>query len=417
MAYTDIIQQFKLALYGDNPVTLGNLLTKIVDAGIDKIVREGSTVFKRMKKGPPLRSLVKQWMEQWEYDYELTGQLTTSTITFSGYLMNQAMSADLLRVHLRPGMILERASDGLQVKVTSIDAPNLQANVAAHGNTGSLSDDTTPTTWEILSAVHSDYDNHWAPMAIAPKFRYCGFQVFKADFEVPWLVKRMSWEQAWNRVTTQIAAISRYLENGRARSLLRMEPVYSGGQYIFGDKTTEPAIMGLLTWVKQIQAERANPDTYVNAAGVPIHPKLINDVLHAMKSKEHADFTRGDWQLAMHSTQFRYMAEMFPAEVRDIQMSEKGVGVTVRTFQSTVRDKPFPMLIDDHLRPSELVPVDCSDLRWGYVEGEQLRTIPIYQGDNSRVDKMFLTMVPWGVQMRRPRQSIGMIYGLPSTFA
>ncbi len=59
-------------------------------------------------------------------------------MTFSGNLFGAAITAESIRKVIRVGTILERPTDGVQVKVASV--AGLSATVAAYGNTV-LSDD------------------------------------------------------------------------------------------------------------------------------------------------------------------------------------------------------------------------------------------------------------------------------------
>src|SRR5574343_1017952 len=138
-------------------------IAKQLESGIDHIRELKSDMFGRIKKGGEITTLKKEWMEANTYQNTITGKLTTSTITFSGNLMGAAINSESMRQHIRTRTVLERNSDGLQVIVSStttdVDYSAYTAVVAAHGNSGSLSDDSAATTYTILGAALSDYDD------------------------------------------------------------------------------------------------------------------------------------------------------------------------------------------------------------------------------------------------------------------
>ncbi len=116
------------------------LLQKFLLVGLDKVVQGQSDVLSKIPVGKPVSSPVVRWLEEWGYPSQVTAQLSGTSLTFSGYLFGKAISAESLKKVIRTGTILERPSDGVQAKVSSVTG--LAATVAAYGNT-TLSDDTS----------------------------------------------------------------------------------------------------------------------------------------------------------------------------------------------------------------------------------------------------------------------------------
>jgi hypothetical protein len=156
---------------------------KALDADIDYIRELKSSAFSRMTKGANRTSLRKEWMESWSYQLQVTAKCVSSVMTFSGYLMGQAITGDLMRQHVKPRTIFQRA-DGAQAIVgplsTDVDYAGLTANVTLHGNSAaSLTDDLTAVTWWIAGEAYTDYDLNWNPKSIDRSFRNCGTQTIK----------------------------------------------------------------------------------------------------------------------------------------------------------------------------------------------------------------------------------------------
>jgi hypothetical protein len=112
-------------------------LQKFLLMGLDKVVQGRSDVLSKIPVGPSVAGPVVRWMEEWGYPSQVTAQLTDNLMTISGNLFGAAVNAESARKVIRPGTILERPSDGVQVKVSSLDG--LTATVAAYNPSGGIS--------------------------------------------------------------------------------------------------------------------------------------------------------------------------------------------------------------------------------------------------------------------------------------
>jgi hypothetical protein len=399
-----------------------DLMSKQLDQGLDIIRENRGGIFPKLKKGKTISTLKKRWMEQVSYATRITGTLTTSTITFSGYLMQSAISEASMRGHIKGGTILMRPSDGLQVVVSrsdgDIDYSAFTAVVAAHGNSGSLSNDTSATTWLILGHATSDYDDTWAPSAVTRGFRFVGHQIWKQMYEQPWTKKSIAMENVADEAMHQVKEHFEYLYNMIARSALSMRPVHSGGAYVTGFETETPTMTGLFQYPNLLNEEYPNANVFVNKSSTgtaeEIDPEDLNGVIQSLEEDEEADFNVGDWVIACSLTQHRFISDFYEND-RRFGMTDEKVGKRVATFKSAV-GKEFPIVADQYMVSSEIVIVDLSGAEWGYLNKDQPRVVILGQ-DASRVDKKMLTCGTWGVQLRKPRQRIAKIYGLPSSYS
>jgi len=214
-------------------------LQKLLLAGLDKVVQEQSDVLARMKVGSALAGPVLRWMEEWGYPSQVTATLAGTAVTFSGHLFGAAITAESLRKVIRVGTILERPSDGVQVKVQSLS--NLTATVAAYGHTV-LSDDSQATGWDIIAEVWSDYRDAADPRALDRIFREVGTQIHAETFEIPKTRKNTKYEVVNDEVQHQIQALLEKLRRQLAYAALRSRPYHDGTAYVYGNKTEEPTM-------------------------------------------------------------------------------------------------------------------------------------------------------------------------------
>ena len=155
--------------------------------------------------GPPVSGPVVRWMEEWGYPSQITTILNGNQMTFSGNLFGQAITAESVKKVIRAGTILERPSDGVQVKVSSVNA--LTASVAAYGNTV-LSNDAQTVGWDIISEVWSDYRDASDPRSLDRVFREVGTQIHAETFEIPKTRKNTKYEIIANETEHQIHGAS-----------------------------------------------------------------------------------------------------------------------------------------------------------------------------------------------------------------
>jgi len=382
-------------------------LQKFLREGLDKIVMARSDVLAKLKVGPAAASPVVRWMEEWGYPGNITALLSGDTLTFSGYLFGAQINDESIRKVIRTGTILERPTDGVQVKVISADG--LTATVAAYGNTV-LSDDASAVSWDIIAEVWSDYRDAADPRSLDRIFREVGTQIHAETFEIPKTRKNTKYEVVANETNHQISALLEKLRRQLAYAALRSRPYHDGSNYVYGNKTEEPTMCGICTWPAITQAELANPNVYVNKANASLTKADLDNLARHLWLDEHADFNQGDWWIVCHPLTHQYIHD-FDIAYRRMEKEETGVGFRVDHFEAKI-GKSFPILSERYMRPDTLLLVNFKQMEYGYFANDRLdrKEIPT-QG---RYQRWLISFQTYGVVARNPRANIGMIYGLPS---
>lgn len=383
-------------------------LQRLLLAGLDKVVQEQSDVLAKIKVGSSVSSPVVRWMEEWGYPSQITASLTGTTMTFSGKLFGKDMSTDTLSKVIRVGTILERPTDGVQVKVSAVT--DLTATVAAYGNTV-LSDDAESTGWDIIAEVWSDYRDAADPRYLDRIFREVGTQIHAETFEIPKTRKNTKYEVVTNEVQHQIQALFDKLRRQLAYAVLRSRPFHDGTSYVYGNKTEEPTMCGLCTWPSITQAELANPNVYVNKSGVALTKADLDDLARHLWLDEHANFNKGNWWIVCHPLTHQYIHD-FDIAYRRMEKDETGVGFYVDHFDAKI-GKTFPILSDRYMRPDTLMLTNLEAAEYGYYANDKLdrKEVPT-QG---RYQRWLISFQTYGVVVRNPRSNIGMIHGLPTS--
>jgi hypothetical protein len=386
---------------------------KQLEENIDTIREKESTVWGKIPMGSDWFEQTTRWQEERDYEYHCTASLSTTTITFSGDMLGAAITADALRQNLKDNMILERPSDGLQVILSSINYGALTATATAHGNIAVLSDDLAPVQWDIIGNADSDENETHQPTAISPVFRFCGTQIHEEVFKFLHTWKNTKFENIKDNVARQVAKISYKMAVKQARSCLRVAPVYSGGVYVTGDATANPTMTGICQWPRICNAESALTNTYVNASGAELTLPDLDDLIYYMEIDNHSDFDKGKWYLVCHPVQHRYIAE-FLEDARRMTMESTKAGYTVTSYMAK-NGAGFQILKDRHMRPDIVMVANLGAMKQGYFRNSKMVTKDLATQSMSDV-RLFYTQQA-GVVVRNPRAHIGMIYGLPETFA
>lgn len=388
-------------------------LAKIIEKGIDKITEKESTLFKRFKKGPDLKVPVKRWLEQRNYELQITGTLATSTITFSGTILGAAITAHSMAQHVKPGTILERG-DGMQCIISTVNYAALTCTVAAHGNT-SLSDDSGAVQYDIVGDAISDANDDFVPMALDRSWRSCGTQIWKEGLRMPWTKKNTAMEAVSNELQYQLSELISHLQAKIAVACIRVLPVYDSGFGKFGLDEEVSTMCGLMGWIKVTQTEAANGDIWKDMTSIgAVGPDTLNNLIYNFESQEKADYNKGDWVIACHPVTHQYLSDFY-ADQRWFEMKDTETGKTVNAFRSSI-GKRFPVLADYRLRKDVLLIVDCSDVQYGYFSNDHVRVVDVAQGTD-RQDRKMVTCQTWGTMVRKPRQSICGMYNLPTSYA
>lgn len=416
MASSDLpIDLFKLWTQSD--ADSERKIARVIEGGLDQIRESRGGLFARIKKGPDLYVPVKRWMEEHCYELKITAQLNGTTLTFSGNLLGEPITEGALRNHVTVNTVLERRSDGLQVKVTAMDSANYaakNATVAAHGNSGTLSNDASAVTYDILGQASSDYDTTYVPGGLDRRWRKVGTQIMKKFIEMPETKVYTKMEVIADELQHQIKEKTEQLYNEIAMCLIRMLPVYAGGAYKYGDEVEGSAMLGLSMYPEILQGETPNPNVYVNANQVAIDFSMLNSLIISMETDEKADFERGDWVIAMDRVTHQYFSDEF-AGARELGMKESTVGYEVTNFRSKL-GKVFPVMREPLLRLGTVLVVDTSGAEYGYYGNQHIRVKTLPE-EVANVVKKKITCQTWGTLLRLPRQRIGKIYNLPTTYS
>lgn len=396
-----------LKLWTQGDAESERLLQKILRGGLDTIVQQESDVLAKIRIGPQVAGPVVRWLEEWGYPSRITAQLVGTNLTFSGYLFGQEINAESVKKVIRAGTILERPSDGVQVKVASVDG--LAATVGAYGNTA-LSDDSEAAYWDIIAEVWSDYRDASDPRALDRIFREVGTQIHAETFEIPKTRKNTKYEIVADEVDHQVQALLGKLRRQLAYAVLRSRPYHDGANYVYGNKTEEPTMCGICTWPIITQAELSNPNVYVDKAGAALTKADLDNLARHLWLDEHANFNTGDWWIVCHPLTHQYIHD-FDISYRRMEKDDKEVGFAVDNFDAKI-GKRFPILSDRYMRPDTLIMVNFKEMEYGYFANDRLdrKEIPT-QG---RYQRWLISFQTYGVVARNPRANIGMIYGLPA---
>lgn len=396
-----------MKLWTQSDVDSERRLQKFLLRGLDKVVQGQSDVLAKIKVGPAVSSPVVRWMEEWGYPSQITATLVGTTLTFSGNLFGGAITTETVQKVIRTGTILERPADGVQVKVVSLDG--LTATVAAYGNT-SLSDDASPTGWDIIAEVWSDYRDASDPRSLERIFREVGTQIHAETFEIPKTRKNTKYEIVANEVEHQIKALLEKLRRQLAYAVLRSRPHHDGSSFVYGNKTEEPTMCGLCTWPIVTQAELVNPSVFVNKNSSGLTKTDLDDLARHLWLDENANYNTGDWWIVCHPLTHQYIHD-FDISYRRMERDDTGVGFHVDTFDAKI-GKSFPILSDRYMRPDTLILVNFDATEYGYYANDTVdrKEIPT-QG---RYQRWLISFQTYGVVVRNPRANICTIYGLPT---
>jgi len=383
------------------------LLQKILRGGLDTVVQEESDVLSKIKIGEPVAGPVVRWMEEWGYPSRITAKLTGDTLTFSGHLFGQTVNPESVGKAIRVGTILERPSDGIQAKVSSVEG--LTAFVTAYGNT-TLSDDSEPAYWDIIAEVWSDYRDASDPRSLDRIFREVGTQIHAETFEIPKTRKNTKYEVVNDEINHQVKALMAKLRRQLAYAMLRSRPYHDGSDFVYGNKTEEPTMCGICTWPIITQAELANPNVFVNKSNTALTKADLDNLARHLWLDEHANYNTGNWWIVCHPLTHQYIHD-FDISYRRMEKDETDVGFHVDTFDAKI-GKRFPILSDRYMRPDTLIMVNFKEMEYGFFANDQLerKEIPT-QG---RYQRWLISFQTYGVVARNPRANIGMIYGLPT---
>lgn len=408
MAYTDIIDSLKI--WTQSGQDAERRRKKQLLDGIDDLNYRQHDLLGMIKRGSSWDGPVKWFQTRYWYDPRATALWDGSTdLTFSGYLRQAAITADLLKTHVRINTVLERRSDGVQLLVSAINYTTKVATVATHGNT-SGSADSAATTYDILAPMDSDYHTDHQPKSLDTTEYDVGGQIFTETFEYPTTWKNTKFENIVDNVSDQVEKITWDMRNKLAKAILRGYPVYDSG-WVWGTSKQKSSMGGVYWWVARMNAVKAMTNTYLNVT-TPLSPDDLDKLWYYMKYDEWVKPNKGNWIILCDESVAFHIGE-FDEERRDLDYGAKTVGYEVTAFK-TRSGKKLPVVVDEHCRPGTLLILDTSCLEWAYHKGDEPWTKEL--ATQNRTNLRLITFQAMGAICRRPRQ-VGMIYGVPEFFA
>ncbi len=399
----DVFDFMKIWTQGD-PDSERRISRFLLD-GLDRVVQNDSDLLSMLKQGDSISTPVVRWMEEWGYPSRITARLSGNTLSLSGYLFGKPIDAKSVCNVVREGTILERETDGTQVKVRSVDG--LTAAVAGYGNS-SPSDDAESGTWEIIAEAWSDYRDASSPRSLGRIFREVGTQIHAETFEIPKTRKNTKYEIVNHEVQHQIAGLLDKLRRQVAYSVLRSRPFHDGADYVYGNKTPESTMCGLCTWPTVTHEEFPNPNVLVNKGLQALSKQDLDNLITRLWLDENADFNQGDWWIVCHPLVHEFIHD-FDISYRRTEQSNQSIGFHVDEFHSKI-GKTFPILSERYMRPDTLIVVNFEKFRYGYFNKDRMnrKEIPT-QG---RYQRWLVSFQTYGLVARNPRANVGMIYGL-----
>jgi hypothetical protein len=293
----------------------------------------------------------------------------------------------------------------------------LNCTVTAHGN-NTLSNDSAATTYRIIGPASGDYDDTYVPGSLIHGRRYCGYQHLKTSLELPETTIHTNYDNIANLFAMQLEGKTRQMAMMQRKSILLAEPVYSGGAYVYGDSTENSVVLGFLNWPKIMQSELANTEVYINnsstGTAIAVTGGQINGLVYALEDTEFADFGEKGWCLACHPVQRKYIAN-YLASFRQGAIRDEKTGFSVDTFVCD-NGKELPIVTDWDYPKSVITVHNDSSVEYGAYKGMEMKVekLAVTMED---VQKRKLVKKIWGTKFKKPRQNMGMIYGLPTSYS
>jgi len=402
-----------LKLWTQNTADEERKMQKFLLTGLDRIVQSKSDILSKIKVGPSISNPIVRWMEENAYPHTVTIQwsaTSTDGVTLSGNLFGEAATyANMIKV-IRVGTILERQSDGVQIKVSAVHASALTFTAATYGSSASTDYDSGGVAWDVISEAWSDYKDADMTRALDRTWRRVGTQIHAESFEIPMTRENTKMELVADETSHQINELLEKMQRQIAYSVIRSKPYYSSG-YKFGDETEESTMCGISTWPAVTQAETANTNVYVNASSAEISKNYLDNLIRNMWLDEHSDFNQGSWYILCHPNVHQFIVDL-DISFREMKKDEKEIGFMVDTFGAKI-GKKFPIISDRYMRPDVLHVCDLSKISYGYYQGDKLNRKEL--ATQGRYRRWLISFQTYGTVVRKPRQSIGTIYGLATS--
>ena len=420
MATTDYMDEF-LELWNQDGQEAERKLNKYLLGGLDEIVQAGSDFLAALTVAEDISNPVARWFEEWAYPTRITAQLSgvgsTPILTYSAPLFGRALTRGNLKNVLSTKRILERPSDGLQLKILSMagidDGAAWTTTVEAYGNTDALmANDTEPIFYDLVYEPWADMDDAGDGRAIGRYERSTYLQILADVFKIPNTRENTDYELVKNETEHQIGKLLEKLRRELAFAVMRGRPYYDSG-YKNGLQAETPTLGGLHFWAELLQTELANPSVYVDKGGNSLLKSDMDDLMYNMHVTEEVNFGVGKWQWVTDPLTLKRFADSEVAYVEKTPDQQGTVGFGGVTQFHSKMNKSFPIMEDRYLRPGTMMLVNMNNIKYGYYKNDRLSREKLET--QGRYKKWMLSFQVYGLVVRNARQSIGTIKGLPTS--
>jgi hypothetical protein len=387
------------------------LIQRYIDEEWKLITFEEAKLMKALKKGPAIASLEPEWFQQRGYPRYIMAQLSGGdTVTFSGTLNGRTLTAELMKMVIGTGTILELRVSGVpkQVKITDDDFTDLAVTAEAYGNT-TWANDNAPAQYMIVSQPGKDKDPFKEPRALPRELRKTYTQIFKRHVEITFQRQKMKMYGVQDETQHQVDMLMRDIKDEIQRALLYSRPYYDIGTSVYqsGLAVADPTMAGILWWCDYAQSLEANTDIYVDAGGAPLDKDMLDNLGRALVKTEQAKLDRGNYQIWMHGDT-RGGTQDFDAKYRRITGQERTAGFAIDKVELK-EGQVMPLIGDDLVAPDICLMMPMDDIEHGDFEGDTLRRDLVNM--DPRFKQWMLHCGTWGTKPANERV-IGLIYNL-----
>lgn len=390
-------------------------LKKQLLPAMDARVQAENDTLKKIKVGKEVSTPVVRWKEMSEYVHRVTAQMTGSStqLTFTGGIYDQAVTTASLKDTIRVGTILQRPTDLMMVEVTDItglaSSPYTCVVQAWGGKTGS--DDGAGVSWDIINELWGDYDEVGDPRALDFRFREVGTEIHEETFEIPWTRENTGYEHTNNEVQFQIAKLTAKMRRKLAYSVLRSAPRDSGGTPQWAIHNAKTTMRGLIEWPAYCNSEYSKAGSYFTMSDTELPKRKLDDLARELELGENANFNMGDWWIICHPKVHEQIND-YDAAYRQSEYSTEKSGYVVNKLLLS-NGYEYPVMRDRYFPEGVLLMIDLSKCSYGYYKNDRMRTKEI--ATKGRFKQWMVTFQTYGTVVRDPRASIGMIYGIKTS--
>jgi hypothetical protein len=284
--------------------------------------------------------------------------------------------------------------------------------VQAYGQTalGASQNDSSAVDYDIESEPWTDYDDADYFRALDRDWEKVGAQIFAESFDIGKTRDNLSMRKIEER-GEQLAALIRKLRRRLAKAVVRSHPQYTGGAYVFSDSNERATMSGLDWWPTKIQDDESNTAIYVNLDGKAPMASDFNDLCRNMHLTEGTNFNKGRWAVLGHPTMLKYVRRWDQSLVRTTR-DEDVAGRAIKQIEND-EGKVFDLIPDVFVPKGKFWVLDLSRVAFGYFKNDKLdrKEIPT----KGRYRRWLISFQAYGCVLRMKRQSMGTLYGGPTS--